>query len=132
MAAAVVICGALPAAAEPADFQGVIQNTGIDIGTQVDLAVVTRKGLCFGARYSSEIGLQLIDDGAKRRFAFTRPPFRRVIWRHAGGEAGFESLLSLSPEDGFGVIVMGNRKDWPRFELGSALANQARGGCRAD
>ena len=55
-----------------------------------------------------------------------------VIWRHAGGEAGFESLLSLSPEDGFGVIVMGNRKDWPRFELGSALANQARAGCRAD
>jgi hypothetical protein len=30
--------------------------------------------------------------------------------------------------EGFGLVVMGNRKDWPRFELASALANLGRSG----
>ena len=51
-----------------------------------------------------------------------------VGWRHAGGEAGFESLRMLYPAEGFGVIVMGNRKDWPRFELASAIAKEVRSG----
>lgn len=51
-----------------------------------------------------------------------------VLWRHAGGEAGFESLLALYPTEGFGVVVMGNRKDWPRFELASALTKEVRAG----
>jgi len=38
-------------------------------------------------------------------------------WRHAGGEDGFESLLSVYPESGFGIVVLGNQEDWPRFEL---------------
>ena len=50
-----------------------------------------------------------------------------LSWRHAGGEAGFASLLALYPTEGFGVVVMGNRKDWPRFELASALADEVRG-----
>jgi CubicO group peptidase (beta-lactamase class C family) len=49
-------------------------------------------------------------------------------WRHAGGEEGFESLFTLYPAEGFGVVVIGNRKDWPRFELAGALANEVRGG----
>jgi CubicO group peptidase (beta-lactamase class C family) len=50
-------------------------------------------------------------------------------WRHAGGERGFESLLTLYPAESFGIAVMGNRKDWPRFDLASALASEARGAC---
>ncbi len=38
-------------------------------------------------------------------------------WRHAGGEAGFESLLTIYPEAGFGIALLGNKEDWPRFEL---------------
>lgn len=38
-------------------------------------------------------------------------------WRHAGGEAGFESLLTIYPEAGFGIAVLGNKQDWPRFEF---------------
>lgn len=38
-------------------------------------------------------------------------------WRHAGGEAGFESLLTLYPEAGVAIAVLGNKQDWPRFEL---------------
>ena len=38
-------------------------------------------------------------------------------WRHAGGEAGFESLLTLYPKTGFGIAVLGNKQDWPRFGL---------------
>jgi CubicO group peptidase (beta-lactamase class C family) len=38
-------------------------------------------------------------------------------WRHAGGEDGFESLLSIYPEASFGIVVLGNQEDWPRFEL---------------
>jgi CubicO group peptidase (beta-lactamase class C family) len=47
-----------------------------------------------------------------------------AVWRHAGGEAGFESLLTLYPVEGFGVVVMGNREDWPRFEIAAAVAAQ--------
>jgi CubicO group peptidase (beta-lactamase class C family) len=50
-------------------------------------------------------------------------------WRHAGGERGFESLLILYPAEDFGVVVMGNRKDWGRFERASALATEARATC---
>jgi CubicO group peptidase (beta-lactamase class C family) len=50
------------------------------------------------------------------------------VWRHAGGEAGFESLLALYPQHGFGVAVLGNRKDWPRFKLASAIATAVRDG----
>jgi CubicO group peptidase (beta-lactamase class C family) len=38
-------------------------------------------------------------------------------WRHAGGEAGFEGLLTLYPESRTVVAVLGNKQDWPRFEL---------------
>ena len=51
-----------------------------------------------------------------------------LIWRHAGGEGGFESLLALYPTEGFGIVVMGSRENWPRFELASALANEVRSG----
>ena len=42
-------------------------------------------------------------------------------WRHAGGERGFESLITLYPDKGFGIVVLGNRADWPRFELEQKL-----------
>jgi CubicO group peptidase (beta-lactamase class C family) len=45
-----------------------------------------------------------------------------VAWRHAGGEAGFESVLVLHPAQDFGVVVMGNQEDWPRFSLATRLA----------
>ena len=38
-------------------------------------------------------------------------------WRHAGAEAGFESLLTIYPEAGFAIVVLGNKEDWPRFEF---------------
>ena len=38
-------------------------------------------------------------------------------WRHAGAEAGFESLLTVYPEAGFAIAVLGNKQDWPRFEF---------------
>lgn len=42
-------------------------------------------------------------------------------WRHAGGEDGFESLLTLYPKYELGISVLGNQKDWPRFELELAI-----------
>lgn len=39
------------------------------------------------------------------------------VWRHAGGEAGFESLFAVYPEMGIGIVALGNQKDWPRFQL---------------
>ena len=42
-------------------------------------------------------------------------------WRHAGGEAGFEGLLTLYPRSHTTIAVLGNRKDWPRFELESEI-----------
>ena len=39
------------------------------------------------------------------------------VWRHAGGEAGFESLLTIYPQEGISIVVLGNQPDWPRFEL---------------
>lgn len=44
-----------------------------------------------------------------------------VQWRHGGAEAGFESLLTVYPQRGFAIVVMGNRSDWPRFELEQEL-----------
>lgn len=40
-----------------------------------------------------------------------------AIWRHAGGESGFESLFALYPKTETGIAALGNREDWPRFEL---------------
>lgn len=51
-----------------------------------------------------------------------------AAWRHAGGEEGFESLLMLYPGEGFGMVALGNRADWPRFEMAAALAEEFRGG----
>jgi CubicO group peptidase (beta-lactamase class C family) len=39
------------------------------------------------------------------------------VWRHAGSEAGFESLFAVYPDLGIGIIALGNQKDWPRFQL---------------
>lgn len=39
------------------------------------------------------------------------------VWRHAGGEAGFESLFAIYPKTGIGIVVLGNQEDWPRFRL---------------
>ena len=53
-------------------------------------------------------------------------------WRHAGGEAGFESLLTLYPSRGLAVALLGNRDDWPRFELERAVVDAVvanEGGC---
>lgn len=44
-------------------------------------------------------------------------------WRHAGGEAGFETLLTLYPRKGFAIAVLGNREDWPRFRFEQAIRN---------
>ncbi len=46
-------------------------------------------------------------------------------WRHAGGEDGFESLLTIYPDAGVAVVVLGNQEDWPRFELERRLREQA-------
>jgi len=45
-------------------------------------------------------------------------------WRHAGGEAGFESLLTIYPEKGLAIAVLGNTKDWPRFELEQVIRSR--------
>jgi hypothetical protein len=37
-------------------------------------------------------------------------------------------LLTLYPDLGVGIVVMGNREDWPRFRLESALAAALREG----
>ena len=42
-------------------------------------------------------------------------------WRHAGGEAGFESLLTLYPAHALGIALLGNREDWPRFDFERAV-----------
>jgi CubicO group peptidase (beta-lactamase class C family) len=52
----------------------------------------------------------------------------QMAWRHAGGEAGFESVLVLHPAQDFGVVVMGNQEDWPRFPLASRLAAEMAAG----
>lgn len=39
------------------------------------------------------------------------------VWRHAGGEAGLESLFAVYPESEIGIAVLGNQQDWPRFQL---------------
>ena len=39
------------------------------------------------------------------------------VWRHAGGEAGFESLFAIYPKIGIGIVALGNQEDWPRFRL---------------
>ncbi|MBL4582826.1 MAG: beta-lactamase family protein [Gammaproteobacteria bacterium] len=46
-------------------------------------------------------------------------------WRHAGGEDGFESLITIYPNAGITIAVLGNQKDWPRFELERELRNAA-------
>lgn len=46
-------------------------------------------------------------------------------WRHAGGEDGFESLITIYPSTGLTIAVLGNQKDWPRFELERELRNAA-------
>jgi CubicO group peptidase (beta-lactamase class C family) len=46
-------------------------------------------------------------------------------WRHAGGEDGFESLITIYPNIGLTIAVLGNQKDWPRFELERELRNAA-------
>lgn len=46
-------------------------------------------------------------------------------WRHAGGEDGFESLITIYPSTGLTIAVLGNQKDWPRFELERQLRNAA-------
>lgn len=43
------------------------------------------------------------------------------VWRHAGGEAGYESLLAIYPKNGMGIVALGNQKDWPRFQLVSQI-----------
>ncbi len=55
-----------------------------------------------------------VTQGYGWQLAHTR---RGPQWRHAGGEAGFESLLTIYPEAGFGIAQLGNKQDWPRFEL---------------
>ena len=44
-----------------------------------------------------------------------------TMWRHAGSEAGFESLFAIYPEHGVGIVALGNRKDWPRFQLVASI-----------
>jgi len=41
----------------------------------------------------------------------------KSVWRHAGGEGGFESLFAIYPKVGIGIAALGNQKDWPRFQL---------------
>lgn len=48
-----------------------------------------------------------------------------IQWRHAGGEDGFESLITIYPNTGITIAVLGNQKDWPRFELERELRNAA-------
>jgi D-alanyl-D-alanine carboxypeptidase len=48
-----------------------------------------------------------------------------IQWRHAGGEDGFESLITVYPNTGVTIAVLGNQKDWPRFELERELRNAA-------
>jgi CubicO group peptidase (beta-lactamase class C family) len=48
-----------------------------------------------------------------------------TMWRHAGGEDGFESLLTIYPESNIAIVVLGNQDDWPRFELEREILNSA-------
>ena len=61
-------------------------------------------------------GFQIVDTPAGRQ------------WRHAGGEKGFESLLTIYPESDLGVALLGNREDWPRFALEGEIADAAVAG----
>lgn len=51
------------------------------------------------------------------------------VWRHAGGEAGLESLFALYPNAGVGIIALGNQQDWPRFDLVAKLRDAIKDGC---
>ena len=57
-------------------------------------------------------------DGVSQGYGWQLANTRRGRqWRHAGAEAGFESLLTIYPEAGFAIAVLGNKQDWPRFEF---------------
>jgi CubicO group peptidase (beta-lactamase class C family) len=53
-------------------------------------------------------------------FQLTETPVGRQ-WRHAGGERGFESLLTIYPDRRLALALLGNREDWPRFEFERAI-----------
>jgi hypothetical protein len=109
----------LSTAVVSADMKSLIEAAGVTADTQLDLAVYSRKGSCYATDGSSRFHTASISK------LFTATVILQL--RHAGGEAGFESLLALYPSEGFGLVVMGNRKDWPRFDLASALADEVRG-----
>ncbi len=46
-----------------------------------------------------------------------------VQWRHAGGEDGFEGLITIYPDVGATIAVLANQEDWLRFELERDLRN---------
>lgn len=48
-------------------------------------------------------------------------------WYLGGGAAGREGLLSVYPELGFGVVVLGNLRGWPRAEFAAELAGAVGG-----
>ena len=52
-------------------------------------------------------------------------------WLAGSAADGFGNLLTVYPQRGFAVVVMGNRTDWPRLELERALREQvvANGVC---
>jgi CubicO group peptidase (beta-lactamase class C family) len=57
-------------------------------------------------------------DGIDQGYAWQIHNSKSVpVWRHAGGEAGFESLFAVYPEMGIGIAALGNQEDWPRFQL---------------
>ncbi len=54
-----------------------------------------------------------------------------LVWRHAGGEAGLESLLAIYPAADVGIVALGNQKDWPRFQLVKQIRETIAGTDRA-
>ncbi|HSG89573.1 MAG TPA: serine hydrolase domain-containing protein, partial [Pseudomonadales bacterium] len=45
-------------------------------------------------------------------------------WQLAAGAGGIDSLVSVYPQAGFGIILMGNRAGWPREHLEQQLAQR--------
>jgi CubicO group peptidase (beta-lactamase class C family) len=67
--------------------------------------------------------LQAIEAGVHIGFAWqvTTSDYG-VRWHLDAGAAGIESMVTVYPQAGFGIILMGNREGWPRDELEHQLA----------
>ena len=105
-----------------------LQTTAADLarlaGALLDIAAGKEYGLIERETLAKMTAIQIATDwpGISQGYGWQiggTPDGRQ--WRHAGGEAGFESLLTLYPDRSLGIAILGNRADWPRFAFERAV-----------